>query len=140
MKKCPKCGRRKAEHLFSRNKGKRDGRATRCKSCYKKQWNEYRANNPEKLKQKSLRIRYGVSLEWYKEQLDRQEHKCAICKIELSGAKACLDHNHETGAVRGILCQPCNLGIVRFEEGGLLWVRAAEEYLTEAGDFGTGIL
>ena len=40
----------------------------------------------------------------------RQEGKCAICHIPLSvtGPGACLDHNHATGVIRGVLCRNCN--------------------------------
>ncbi len=43
------------------------------------------------------------------EILMKQEGKCAICSIQLGGEqKACLDHNHQTGAIRSVLCQNCN--------------------------------
>lgn len=38
-----------------------------------------------------------------------QENLCQICDIELTGdIKACLDHDHKTGHIRGVLCQNCN--------------------------------
>lgn len=37
-----------------------------------------------------------------------QEGKCWLCKIDLSTVVACLDHDHETGRIRGVLCQNCN--------------------------------
>ena len=43
------------------------------------------------------------------EILTKQEGKCAICSIQLGcEQKACLDHNHQTGAIRSVLCQNCN--------------------------------
>lgn len=38
----------------------------------------------------------------------RQEGRCALCRMELKPAGACLDHNHSTGLVRGVLCRNCN--------------------------------
>lgn len=38
----------------------------------------------------------------------RQEGKCAICSTPLTVANGCLDHDHATGIVRGVLCRNCN--------------------------------
>lgn len=37
-----------------------------------------------------------------------QNGLCWICEVELSQVKACLDHDHDTGRIRGVLCQNCN--------------------------------
>lgn len=37
-----------------------------------------------------------------------QDGKCWLCKIDLSTVVACLDHDHQTGRIRGVLCQNCN--------------------------------
>ena len=37
-----------------------------------------------------------------------QGGKCWLCDIDLSTVVACLDHDHETGRIRGVLCQNCN--------------------------------
>lgn len=39
---------------------------------------------------------------------EEQGFKCAICEIELSKVVACLDHDHKTGHIRGVLCNNCN--------------------------------
>jgi hypothetical protein len=57
---------------------------------------------------------YGVSIEWFDQQLLRQEGKCAICKNAPSGrglANSTLhvDHDHKTKTVRGLLCSRCNM-------------------------------
>ena len=38
----------------------------------------------------------------------RQEGKCAICQAPLTLSMACLDHDHSTGLIRGVLCRNCN--------------------------------
>lgn len=42
--------------------------------------------------------------------VDEQDGQCAICS-EIPSGLLCVDHNHETGEVRALLCRPCNLGI-----------------------------
>lgn len=51
--------------------------------------------------------RYGLSVEGYQELLTRQNGKCSICITELK-KKPCVDHDHKTGVVRGLLCRNCN--------------------------------
>ena len=50
--------------------------------------------------------KYGVSKEQWEEMYEQQEGKCAICgKLP---KKICVDHDHKTGKVRGLLCDECN--------------------------------
>lgn len=54
-----------------------------------------------------LKVYYDLSLTEYNELKELQENKCAICqRINL---KLCVDHNHKTKIVRGLLCRRCNL-------------------------------
>ena len=83
-----------------------------------------------------LKRYYGMSLETYNVMLAAQNGVCAICKGKetyqpktYSGPKALsVDHNHETGAIRGLLCSHCNymIGHCRESEDILL---AGVEYL-----------
>ena len=52
-----------------------------------------------------LSVRYGITTEEFNRLVASQNEKCAICDL----APAYIDHNHETGKVRGILCKDCNL-------------------------------
>lgn len=77
----------------------------------------------DRYKSKELMKNYNLSLEDYNSMIWKQENKCQICKEpevvvhHVSGRLKSLavDHNHETGKVRGLLCQRCNrvLGKVR---------------------------
>ena len=75
----------------------------------------------------------------YERMLYLQNGKCAICGREDNGARRfCVDHDHETGRIRGLLCGRCNTGLGFFEDNTEA-LRAALEYL-EAGqewDFGS---
>ena len=70
-------------------------------------------NNPEKVREnsrrQSLRRKYGISQEDYEARLRAQGGACAICGA--TDRKLVVDHNHQTGRVRGILCFNCNLMI-----------------------------
>lgn len=67
---------------------------------------------------------YGISLETYKEMLDKQGVVCAICRkpervVDKRNGKPrslAVDHCHKTGRVRGLLCSMCNNGIGMFGE------------------------
>lgn len=60
-----------------------------------------------------LKKKYGISLEQYDAMMEGQNYQCAICGDELEdySYKTHLDHCHETGRIRGILCRGCNTGI-----------------------------
>lgn len=50
---------------------------------------------------------YGLSLEDYAALLHEQNYQCGICKKQFTQT-ANVDHNHDTGKVRGLLCHNCN--------------------------------
>ena len=56
---------------------------------------------------------YGITEEQYQEMIVRQGNRCAICHKTAEENKQALaiDHCHDTGKVRGLLCMQCNLGI-----------------------------
>lgn len=61
-----------------------------------------------------LKRKYGFSLEGYTELYSEQNGKCFICsthKPSRGKDRLVVDHCHETGAVRGLLCHKCNRGI-----------------------------
>jgi hypothetical protein len=81
----------------------------------------YRAANPDKIKHLNLRRAYGISLEEYNALAEAQGHKCAICgasdaQSTISKKHFFVDHCHETGKVRGLLCNHCNRGLGAFKD------------------------
>lgn len=62
----------------------------------------------EALHDKILQRRFGISSAEYDLKLARQNGKCAICLLPPTGRRLDVDHNHETGQVRDLLCQACN--------------------------------
>jgi len=63
----------------------------------------------------NLRASYGLSVEEYAWMELEQSRKCKIC-LEIPVAGLVVDHNHKTGAVRALLCGPCNRTIGHAEE------------------------
>ena len=75
--------------------------------------------------------RYGLTGDDYEKLLDKQDNKCAICgATESTGrsSKLYVDHDHETGEVRGLLCNHCNAGLGMFRDN-IEALKAAVEYL-----------
>lgn len=70
--------------------------------------------------------RYGISRQVYLDMIDEQDGRCAICGKE---ANLVLDHCHETGRIRGLLCRPCNKALHWIERPE--WMKAALSYLNE---------
>ncbi len=90
----------------------------------------YKAANPEKRdlwQAKSNLKKYGITPEEKQALFDKQGGRCAICPTLLvPGRKGMqIDHDHETGAVRGLLCAMCNVMLGDFREVPLLFEVAA---------------
>jgi hypothetical protein len=81
-----------------------------------------RKENPEKCREYKLQKQYNMSIDDYNVMLEDQGGKCAICGTTDPQTKRkdskyfCVDHNHETHKVRGLLCRKCNLGLGHFED------------------------
>ena len=76
-----------------------------------------RAANPDYYQNQDLKKLYGITLEWYGSTLEKQNGTCAICKQSETAVirgkllKLAVDHCHDTGKVRGLLCRACNNAI-----------------------------
>lgn len=83
-------------------------------------------------KRRNIASRYGMTLTEYCELYEKQDGRCAICNIEEGddGKMLCVDHCHDTGEVRGLLCATCNIGIGMLKDSPE-YLRAAIEYLSE---------
>lgn len=74
-----------------------------------------RAKDPEKYRKATKRAnlkKYGLSLERFEAMKLSQGGLCAACGSPGSSrGELCVDHNHSTGAVRGLLCDRCNVAL-----------------------------
>jgi len=104
VKVCSKCKQAKAESEYYK---KRNGLTANCKSCHRTPKN--------RVAERAYTLRkYGLTVDQFNSLLANQNHSCACCKRkEPGGAHNTwhVDHCHVTGAVRGILCYHCNVGI-----------------------------
>jgi hypothetical protein len=92
---------------------------------------EYRARPERKVADRAghLKRKFGLSLEQYDEMLASQHGGCAICgDAPEANVSLHIDHDHDSGAVRGLLCFSCNGGLGQFKEEPDL-IRAAAAYL-----------
>lgn len=77
---------------------------------------EYRLANPLKIRERYLKVRYNLTIDGWEQLFAFQEKACKICKSqEPSGKGWHVDHDHQTGKIRGILCHHCNtaLGLLK---------------------------
>lgn len=144
MKRCPACRCEKEGSGFSRNRTTRDGLSTYCKICdaarsrkwksknpeaRKKTVSKWRLENREALKRSQRKCRYGVTSEQYDQMLIGQGGVCAICGQPDPRRSLSVDHNHETGEVRGLLCDRCNTGLGKFQDRADLTAKATDYLL-----------
>jgi len=147
MKRCGRCGEEKELSEFPVHRRKKDGHNSWCFSCkkaYDKEYHRehreeilksqkaYRRENIEREQDSQYRRRYGISLAQYDAMLERQANTCAICgkTPEENEQRLSVDHDHDTGEVRSLLCNGCNgaLGLMQDDPDVL---QAACDYLKE---------
>jgi len=112
-KYCTTCNHTKHRDMFSEREGAKDGKQGKCKSCFR-------------IYQRARK--YGLSEDHFRVLLESQDYKCAICHTP--DRSLVVDHNHKTGAVRGLLCSNCNTGIGLLQDSPEI-MRAAEGYLIQ---------
>jgi len=68
--------------------------------------------------------KYGLTESEYLGMFDSQNNLCAICESSFDKVRACVDHSHETGEIRGLLCDRCNKGLGMFKDSQELLTKA----------------
>lgn len=121
MKKklCPKCKKKKSLNEFYVCPSRPGGYRGNCKKCEIKsviQWHKTPTGNRSYINSK-LKKRYGITIDDYDQMVEDQNGICAICgKLNKHGRRLCVDHDHKTGRVRGLLCDRCNLLLATFDD------------------------
>lgn len=93
---------------------------------------KYRTKHPDRCKNTQLKKIYDITLVEYTDILKNQNGGCAICHRKTPGRwdrkYLVVDHNHKTGKVRGLLCDPCNKALGHFKDK-IENLRNAQTYL-----------
>jgi Recombination endonuclease VII len=123
-KVCGECGEEKPIEEFNRHSGRPDGRQSICSRCRMDRQRE---------------MKYGMSAEEYAERLEAQGGVCAICgnpeeivysKVQGKPRALAVDHDHETGENRALLCRRCN-GIIGLAHDDPDYLMAMASYLLQ---------
>jgi Recombination endonuclease VII. len=148
------CGEVKLASEFQKNCLHLDGLTSLCKVCTKKQRAAQHARNPEKFKARKdrahakymakplaerrknsrtrgLKHKYKLTPEEYDVMRANQNNSCAICGRSFVGLRPsdiCIDHDHRTGKIRGLLCGHHNRGLGLFDDSPE-HLRAAADYV-----------
>lgn len=98
-----------------------------CKRCDKIRHQISYQKRPEAHRAHWLKVKYNITEEKYNQMLANQNGLCAICKgNDLSGRRLAVDHDHDSGVIRGLLCLKCNRGLGCFEDSDDFLKNAAE--------------
>lgn len=153
MKTCRQCNKRKSLADFHKHPDHKDGRRGDCKDCRRayeraryernrkrrnQQSREWRQAHKDRCavlgRRKHLARCFSLTPDQYGAILKAQRGICAICgrpetrTLHGKVTSLCVDHDHETGKTRGLLCQACNTGLGNFEDS-LERLSAAKIYL-----------
>lgn len=137
-KKCGMCGEVKPIDQFNFNNKEKGWRQAYCKPCALERFHADRIRrgwDEEVLTYRCTKM--GTTPEWYKSVFADQGGVCAICRqpedhpVKRGSGKIrslAIDHNHQSGKVRGLLCCKCNQSLHRLEKYPG-WAESAVAYL-----------
>ena len=111
------------------NRKRRKARAAKAKAAKKRKSKKYILAK----RNSDLRRSYGITHDDYLVMLESQQKKCAICETRKPGTGKkyfSVDHNHDTNAIRQLLCSACNTGLGQFRDN-LELLRKAVAYLEQ---------
>ncbi len=128
LRKCYNCLEIKTLDQFYSHRGKPKGLAYMCKPCSRR--DKLTKGTPESrtLQQRKtyLKGRYGLTMDDWDKMSKEQDGGCLICT---NRDPLVVDHDHDTGEVRGLLCNNCNAGLGMFKDNDLLLI-AAGRYIS----------
>ena len=135
----PELERQKTREKNARHRDAQLAWQEQNKDKCRKATREHMQKNKERYRDATLRKLYGISAAQYDVMFRRQKGNCAICgKPEVIRdhrtkelRRLAIDHDANTGFVRGLLCYRCNTGIGRFEHS-LGMLKKAQRYLEVA--------
>lgn len=142
MKPCSHCRVVKSYDRFHKSKTASDGRASWCADCcntiFRFRPNRVRNNPPEVKRKWMLQTRYRMTPEDVAMMLHSQNGNCALCDVRVVNTRFHIDHSHETGRIRGILCHRCNIRLGGWDDP--IWRARAIPYMGVFNGAGAEIL
>lgn len=134
-KRCTRCGIIKPIdefHKHSTGKLRPD-----CKECVlplnREAHTKRLLGDPDYNRRHALMRKFGVTVDDYEARLEQQGGVCGICGERCdTGRRLAVDHDHDTGAIRGLLCRGCNTGLGNLKDRPDL-LASALIYLSEHG-------
>lgn len=115
---CPSCGYALVHLGFTVDPRTRDGLEGCCRQCKGRTAKARRERtyryDPSAARVSKMLARYGMRQDDWDARVIAQGGRCAIC--ETPTADLHIDHCHQSGAVRGLLCPPCNKGLGHFRD------------------------
>lgn len=149
-KACTSCSTSKPLDQFHRNPRTKDGRQYKCRTCcseYGKRWyienkdsvgkkcSAYYEKHKDRYRHQRrewrFRTQYNLTSAEWEVMFAHQGGRCASCGTD-SAKRLVVDHCHDTGKVRGLVCDPCNLAIGLADDSPVR-LRSIAAYL-EGGD------
>ncbi|EJJ2366500.1 endonuclease VII domain-containing protein [Salmonella enterica] len=115
--------------------------AHKDKEASKEYHKEYYKRKKCAYRESVLKQRYGITLDDYQELSKEQNHVCAICgnaetaTFNNKPRALCVDHCHQSGSVRGLLCNFCNAMLGHARDNPEILIKGAD-YLNERGFYG----
>lgn len=141
---CTKCLEIKPKSEFYRNSRAKDGLQWTCRPCtnaVNDHWAKTHEHDAKRIasgaaRRAHVKRKYGLSREEYERRVDEAGGLCEVCKQPERQTRGtdgkvwelCVDHDHMTGEVRGLLCHDCNSAIARCRDDSAR-LRALADYL-----------
>lgn len=131
-KACFWCHEIKPLEEFYRHPQGKKGVTSHCKACQSRHAKNRRrvplnkTQYAETTRRGWLKRKYRLTVEQYDCMVEKQGGVCAICG-KPSCSRLCIDHNHASGEIRGLLCTRCNISLGVLEDEG--FIKRATEYL-----------
>jgi hypothetical protein len=126
IKQCAKCKKWLPHSNFAVDSKERDGLFYQCRTC--KAQRRKQTYDPHKVRIRRLRNDYGITLKDYDQMLAEQGGVCAVCHRPETHTRnhmdvktneirrLSVDHDHNTGDARALLCSSCNVALGRMDE------------------------
>lgn len=125
-RECKKCFQTLPLTSFAKNSKSQYGRLHTCHNCSA----EYQRGVRERKPFYNQSLKFGLT----ENQIQSMYEATEVCELcgKTNQRRLNIDHNHVTGKVRGLLCDPCNKGLGHFKDDPEL-IQKAIEYLKERG-------